>query len=75
VFDVELGVTATITGLTIADGNYSAGGGIVNAGTLTVSNCTVSGNSATDIGGGAIFNQELATLAVINSTVSGNSAS
>ena len=41
------------------------GGGIYNAGTLTVSNSTLSGNSALD-GGAGIFN--VGTLTVSNST-------
>jgi hypothetical protein len=53
VFVVLPGVTATIQGVTIRDGNGDAGGGIFNDGaTLTVSNSTFSGNSATDTGGG-----------------------
>jgi hypothetical protein len=47
------------------------GGGIYNAGALTVSNLTISGNSAAD--GGAIFNG--GALTVSNATISGNSAS
>src|SRR5262245_39123736 len=43
--------TVQIAGLTIANGNAGA---ITNAGTLTVSECTLSGNSAR--GGGAIYN-------------------
>src|SRR5262249_22554172 len=39
---VDAGQTASLAGLTIANGNA---GGIANNGTLTVSACTVSGNS------------------------------
>src|SRR6266545_4650250 len=49
VFYVDNGVTATIEGLTVRDGRAqhdTAGGGIYNRGTLTVNNCTFSGNSA-----------------------------
>ena len=42
-----------------------------NCGTLTLTNSTVSGNSATVFGGG-IFND--GTLTLTNSTVSGNNA-
>ena len=72
VFNVSGGVTASISGLTIANGLANAGasnscsgggcvanagsggsgGGIYNAGTLTVSNCTISGNH-TGAGGSA----------------------
>ena len=42
VFDVQSGVTATISGLTVTDGSYAASGGfgaggIINDGTLTLS--------------------------------------
>jgi hypothetical protein len=75
VFDVNAGVAATIAGLTIADGFGVIGGGMYNDGTLTVTNCTLSGNSSADLlyGGGGIFND--GTLTVTNSTLSGNSAS
>jgi len=71
VFNVSSGVTATIAGLTIADGISIGGGGIYNGGTLTVTNSTLSGNSAVFDGGG-IYND--GTLTVTNSTLSGNSA-
>ena len=62
----------TISGLTVANNIYSGGGGggISNAATLTVSNCTISNNAAALAGG--ILN--LGTLAVANSTFSGNNA-
>ncbi|CAN5507034.1 hypothetical protein BH18VER1_BH18VER1_14230 [soil metagenome] len=43
----ECKATATIAGLTIANGHNpgSDGGGIYNTGTLTLANCTLSGNS------------------------------
>jgi hypothetical protein len=71
-FHVSNGVTAEISGLTISGGNAaaSAGGGIYNYGTLTVSTSTFSGNMATY--GGGIAND--GTLTVENSTFSGNSA-
>lgn len=75
VFQVNSGFTVGISGLTIANGNAAAGngGGITNGNsTLTVTNCTLTGNSA-DLGGG-IFNVA-GTLTVTGSTLSGNSAS
>jgi Bacterial Ig-like domain (group 3) len=74
VLTVDSGVTATVSGLTISGGNVAAsgdGGGISNSGTLTLSDATVSGNSASVYGGG-IFNN--GTLTLTDSTVSGNSA-
>src|SRR5207253_2522545 len=70
--------TVTIASLTITNGNYvgGSGGGIYNyQATLTMSNCTLSGNSAQN--GGAIYNNNAGghgTLAVTASTLSGNSA-
>ena len=57
VFQVDSGVTADLSGLTITGGNASndSGGGIYNNGTLTLSNSTLSGNSAT-YGSGGIAN-------------------
>ena len=70
----------TLDGLTVQHGRCfftcsgfrTEGGGIFNAGTLTVTNSTFSGNSA-DGSGGAIFNG-VGTLTITNSTFSGNSA-
>src|SRR5262245_14658279 len=41
--------SVTISGLTITNGNAQPGGGIYNDGGLTVSNCTISGNSGSGI--------------------------
>ena len=71
VFQVDAGVSATISGLTISGGGGTAdrGGGLLNSGTVTLLNCTVSGNTASTNGGG-LANYGMASL--INSTVSGN---
>ena len=52
VFTVGNGDTVNISGITIADGDATNGGGIDNSGTLTVSNTTLAGNTATNDGGG-----------------------
>ncbi len=80
VFSVNTGVTFTVQNLTIANGRAVGGGGIANAGMLTVTNSTFSANYAyTTCGpgcgggvGGAITNG--GTLSVANSTFSANSA-
>jgi hypothetical protein len=75
VFDIAGPFTVALSGLTIADGFApDAGGGISNSngGTLTVTDCTLSGNSATN--GGGIFNANGGTLTVTDCTLSGNSA-
>jgi hypothetical protein len=78
VFNITAG-TVCISGLTIADGQISGrGGGIENAGTLTLSDSTLSANSAATFiyppqYGGAIDNS--GTLTVINCTLTGNHVS
>jgi hypothetical protein len=73
VFQIDALVTASISGLTITGGNpglYDIGGGLFNLGTLTLTNCTVSGNSASY--GGGISNRN--TLIVASSTINNNQA-
>jgi hypothetical protein len=78
VFDVAGGTTVSLSGLTISNGRatnqgqgYSYGGGIYNAGTLTVSDSTLSGNEVTFVGaGGGIYNA--GTLTVSNSALASN---
>ena len=85
--------TVTISGLTIANGNTADGaagggnpgvngGGIINTGTLTITNSSITGNLTGSGGsngsgsgglggnGGGIYNS--GTLTVTNSTISGN---
>jgi predicted outer membrane repeat protein len=88
VFEVDAGVQATLSGLTIKDGigaaggmgdvgdpNDGKGGGILNFGTLTVSNCIVTDNQS-EAGipqlslGGGIYNA--GTLSLSGSTVTRN---
>jgi hypothetical protein len=73
IFNIASNVIATISGLTIANGNAASdfGGGISNSGTLTLTNTAVYGNSA--FFGGGISNG-LGTLTVSGSTIAGNSA-
>ena len=73
VFSVNSGVTATMNSLAITNGSNFSGGGIRNDGTLTITNSTLSDNSATS-GGGGIFNTGGGTLTITNSTLSSNSA-
>ena len=74
VFQVDLNVTASLSGLTITGGNATGnGGGLLNEGTTTLTNCTVSGNSASAGSGGGLAND--VTIMLTNCTVSGNSDS
>ena len=71
----------SVSGLTMTRGQVSSanvGAGILNAGTLTLSQCTVSSNKVVfdgvhDANAGGIMNQSSLTL--LNCTVYGNSAS
>src|SRR5208337_945352 len=82
VFTVDSGETVSLSGMTIAGGNATStmglgdisggGGGIYNAGALTVTNSTFTNNSAPLGNGGGIDN--FGTLTVTGSTFTGNSA-
>ena len=84
IFNVTGSPSVSLSGLMISNGSTIAGfpvgggGGIANSGTLTLSNITLSGNSATASGtgayaaGGAIHNT--GTLHLQDSTLDGNGA-
>jgi hypothetical protein len=80
VFNVAAGTTDAISGLTISNGkpdHLDSGAGILNAGNLTVSNCSISnnylpGDPASGAAGGGIAS--FGILTVSNSTISGNTA-
>src|SRR5205823_5384100 len=69
--------TATLINAAITDnaeqGDYGAGGGIQNSGTMNLIDCLIARNTATFVGGG-IFNQIIGTMTVVNTTISGNLA-
>jgi hypothetical protein len=79
IFNVASNITVFLNSLTITNGGYSTnnGGGIYNNGTLTLTNCILSGNSAPEgdgyggLGGG-IYNE--GTLMLNQCTLSGNHA-
>jgi CSLREA domain-containing protein len=74
VLTIDTGINVTLNELSIINGKVGAftpGGGVSNYGTLTVTNCTFSGNQATE--GGAIHNDSNATLNVSGSTFENNS--
>ena len=62
-----------LIGLTITGGRKEEGGGICSRGAVTITNSTISGNTAS--WGGGINHLGSGTLTVTNSTISGNSAS
>ena len=76
VFYISGNIDVSLAGLTITGGYTSDdGGGIYNdSNTLTVTNCTISGNTVYDYGDGGGIHNEDGTLMVTNCTISGNSA-
>ena len=76
VFQVDAGVTASLSGLTITGGSAVNGGGLYNnGGSATLTGCTISGNSAVNNGGGVgCSNSAGGTLTLTNCTVSGNTS-
>ncbi|HYG98895.1 MAG TPA: MBG domain-containing protein [Terriglobales bacterium] len=73
IFNVDLGITASISNLKLQHGNdgSSNGAAISNHGTLTLSNCTLSENASSSLGG-AIYNT--GQLTAERCTFSSNSA-
>lgn len=60
VVTVNQGATVTLQGMRIINGDNINGGGIVNSGTLTLTSCTLTQNSADQ--GGGIYNFAILTL-------------
>ncbi|MEK6238028.1 MAG: hypothetical protein N2C14_25220, partial [Planctomycetales bacterium] len=77
IFNIDDGgasqVAVEISGLTLTGGFVSGNGGaIFNAENLTLSNSTITGNTAGNWGGGVL--NDSGTLTITESTISGNSA-
>jgi hypothetical protein len=82
VFQIDGMVTASISGMTITGGDagsYGNGGGLLNLGTATLTDCTISGDSAGSTSsylsggnGGGVFNS--GTITLTNCTVSDDSS-
>ena len=75
IFTVFIGATVNLSGLTLTGGNGGAtrGGGISNSGTLSVTACAITGNTAgSSLYGGGIYSE--GKLTVHSSTISGNTA-
>src|SRR5207237_9730490 len=62
IFSQNLSLVVSISGLTISGGSQAYGGGLLNFGTVTVSNTTFANNSAGSSGGGGIYNVGALTL-------------
>ena len=79
----NLEVIGSVISNNTANSNYGGyGGGIQNRGTATITNSTISGNSASDKGGAIIngtnryyYEEDKTSLSIFNSTITGNFAS
>ena len=69
--DIENGSTATISHCIFSKSQAYRGGGVYNGGILTLTDCTFTGNSASDAGGG-LRNENAAT--VTGCTFTGNTS-
>ncbi len=76
VFHVTGDDTVNISGVTVRNGSVAGGGGGLrnDGGTLTITNSTVSGNSATGGNHGGGLRNQSGAVTISNSTFSGNSA-
>ncbi len=73
IFAVNAGIAASMQGLTVTNGlGTNNPGGILNFGTLTITNCAITGNQGTSLFGGGIAN--LGILIMRGSTISGNTS-
>ena len=73
VFQIESGVTATLSGLTITGGSAYDGAGVYAAtgATISLADCVITGNTATHTGGGL---ESYGTATLTGCTITGNSA-
>jgi hypothetical protein len=69
---VDFSADLTLQSITLSGGSSGSGGGVLNSGTLSIKDSTISGNTA-NFGGGGVYNYP-GTLTVENSTISGNRA-
>ena len=85
VFEITSGQTVILTGLTLTKGKVSSvginqGGAILNAGSLTLTNITTSGNTTISLSpagtnaGGGIFNAASGTMVMTGNTLTSNGA-
>jgi len=71
VFNVNAGVTATLSGFTVTGGKGDQGGALQNNGTLTLTGMTFTSNHAT-LNGGAIFNTSGNTVTMTGCLIGSN---
>lgn len=69
-FEILPGADASLTGITLRNGNASVGGGVLNNGKLTMDACTVADNVAEYLGGG--IGNLGGSLTISNCTIASN---
>ena len=75
VFDVMTGISATLTGLTIQNGNVAGrGAGVQYDTTLTLTDVVVTANSASGEGGGLYCESGPCSLTLMNTTINNNTS-
>ena len=73
VFLVTSGTTVAMSSLTVSSGKAVDGGGILNNGVLSLTQCSINGNAADGYGGG-IYNTSTGTLTLNRCTCAGNNS-
>jgi hypothetical protein len=71
----DVGVTAALRQVWITNGRGDNGAGVQNRGTLTMTTCTISGNTAPHFLGGGVHTSSSGSLEMIDCTIHSNSAS
>jgi parallel beta-helix repeat protein len=74
VFQIDAGVAATLSSLTITGGYAYQGAGIADFGTLNLNASVLTGDTATYAGGGLYITGYSAAATLTDSTINGNSA-
>jgi hypothetical protein len=76
IFDIRLGTTVTISGVTLTNGSAMGGGALVNRGSLNINSCVIANNSSQpgNYGAGGGIDNE-GTININQCTFTGNHAS
>lgn len=74
IFNVASTAELSIGRFILTNGSADKGGAILNAGTLTLNDTTITNNEATGTGGGGIFNATTGTVKLFGADISSNKA-
>jgi predicted outer membrane repeat protein len=70
IFNLSPSLAATISGLTLSNGRDDVGGAIFSSGDLTLNDCVITNNVATESGGGIY---SMSSMSISNCVIAGNS--